>query len=114
MADIVINSNYKKKNQQQQPIDPTDRCSYALQLIEEIEHSSRKEDEEFKSTNKLRLGAVKARDSSEDSNDSLIQTQRKMKHEYEEYRKSQEGIDFIKSNKNKPRKDTDDSPVSRS
>jgi hypothetical protein len=54
------------------------RCSMALKLIEEIENSSKREDEEFL----IQRQASEARESSEDSNDSLIQTQRKLRKEY--------------------------------
>lgn len=61
------------------------RCSLALKLIEEIENSSKREDEEFRKQRR----ATEVGESSEDSNDSLIQTQRKLRKEYLEIQLSQ-------------------------
>lgn len=56
-------------------MDPNERLSMAIKLIEEIEHSSRKEEEDFRT----KLRTDERGSSSDDSNDSLIQTQRKLK-----------------------------------
>lgn len=82
-------SSQKKKKNEQEVLDPTVRCSQAIKLIEEIENISKKDEEEFNCIKKLKTSKKKVRDrdsDSEDSNDSLIQTQRKLKKEYEEIR----------------------------
>lgn len=56
-------------------LNPQERLSKAIKLIEEIEISSKKDEEEFRT----KIRTDERGSSSEDSNDSLIRTQRKLK-----------------------------------